>query len=490
MVRDILEKPESFYKEFTRKAGTNKLTTHYCPGCGHGVIHKLIAEAMDDFGIGDTSVVISPVGCSVFAYYYFDCGNVQAPHGRAPAVATGVKRSLPNSIVISYQGDGDLAGIGGNEILHAANRGENLSVFFVNNAIYGMTGSQMAPTTLIGQRTTTTPYGRSAQNEGYPIKICELLATLEAPVYIERVAISDTKNVMKARKAIRKALQNQVENKGFSMVEILSPCPTGWGVTPVDAKKWVDEVLSKNFQLGVFKDKTKEPGISMNSAKEFDPEEVKKIIFENSQNGSAVKFSKSDVEVKYQNPRIKVSGFGGQGILFLGQLLAKSAMMSGYRTTWLPSYGPEMRGGTANCHVSISDKRIGSPLVTESDVLIAMNLPSLDKFENDVRKGGLILVNSSLIGRNVKRSDVEVLYIPATQIADEIGNTKVANIVMVGAYVAQTKILSTESVLYTSNYSVKKKEFLKANEEAFRKGMEYVINYKRKSNKEFETVIF
>ena len=490
MIKDILQKPESFYKEFYRKSGSNKLTTHYCPGCGHGVIHKLIAEAMDDFGISNKSVVISPVGCSVFAYYYFDCGNIQAPHGRAPAVATGVKRAIPGSIVISYQGDGDLAGIGGNEILHAANRGENISVFFVNNAIYGMTGSQMAPTTLIGQKTTTTPYGRSIQNEGYPIKVCELLATLEAPVYIERVAISDTKNVMKARKAIRKALQNQVENKGFSLVEILSPCPTGWGVKPTEAKKWVEEVLSKNFHVGIFKDKTSEPVAMLNEVKKFDPEEIKKIIGEKNQNEQDTKFSKPDVKPKYQNPRIKISGFGGQGILFLGQLLSKCAMISDYYTTWLPSYGPEMRGGTANCQVNISNKRIGSPLVTETDVLIAMNLPSLDKFENDVKKDGLILVNSSLIGRNVRRGDVEVLYVPATRIADEIGNTKVANIVMLGAYIAQTKIVSNDCVLYTTNHSVKKKEFLKVNEEVFRRGMEYVISYKRKSNKEFDTVIF
>ncbi|OGU27927.1 MAG: hypothetical protein A2057_16310 [Ignavibacteria bacterium GWA2_35_9] len=187
---------------------------------------------------------------------------------------------------------------------------------------------------------------------------------------------------------------------------------------------------------------------------------------------------------------MKISGFGGQGILFLGQLLSKCAMISDYYTTWLPSYGPEMRGGTANCQVNISNKRIGSPLVTEIDVLIAMNLPSLDKFENDVKKDGLILVNSSLIGRNVRRGDVEVLYVPATRIADEIGNTKVANIVMLGAYIAQTKIVSNDCVLYTTNHSVKKKEFLKVNEEVFRRGMEYVISYKRKSNKEFDTVIF
>jgi 2-oxoisovalerate ferredoxin oxidoreductase beta subunit len=489
MVKDILEKPESFYEVFERKSGSNKLTTHYCPGCGHGVIHKLISEAMDDFGIGDRSVLISPVGCSVFAYYYFDCGNIQASHGRAPAVATGVKRSLPDSIVVSYQGDGDLAGIGGNEILHAANRGENITVFFVNNAIYGMTGSQMAPTTLIGQKTTTTPYGRSVRNEGYPIKVCELLSSLEAPVYLERVAITDAKNVMKARKAIRKGLQNQVEGKGFSLIEILSPCPTGWGIKPVEAKKWVEEVLSKNFPLGVIKDKTAEVVPESIEQKKFTSEEISKILG-GSKNGSDFLFDKPDVKTNYHNPRIKISGFGGQGILFLGQLLSQSAMRSGYHTTWLPSYGPEMRGGTANCHVIISNNPIGSPLVTETDVLFAMNLPSLDKFENEVRKDGLIIVNSSLISRNVKRNDVEVLYVPATELADEVGNTKATNLVMLGAYVAKSKIFSHDCALFTANETVKKKEFLKVNEEAFRKGMEYVLNSKQKENKEYDSVIF
>lgn len=489
MVKEVLEKPESFYEIFERKSGSNKITTHYCPGCGHGVIHKLIAEAMDDFGIGDKSVVISPVGCSVFAYYYFNCGNVQAPHGRAPAVGTGIKRALPDSIVVSYQGDGDLAGIGGNEILHAANRGENITVFFVNNAIYGMTGSQMAPTTLIGQRTTTTPYGRTVKNEGYPIKVCELLSSLEAPVYLERVAITDAKNVMKARKSIRKGLQNQIEGKGFSLIEILSPCPTGWGVKPVEAKNWVEDVLTKHFQLGVFKDKTAEAVPEAAERKTFSSEEILEILGV-SKNGTEHLFDKPEVKTNYQNPRIKISGFGGQGILFLGQLLSQSAMRSGYYTTWLPSYGPEMRGGTANCHVMISNKRIGSPLVSETDVLFAMNLPSLDKFEDEVRKDGLILVNSSLINRNVKRNDLEVLYIPATELADEVGNTKAANLVMFGAYVAKSKILSQECALFTANETVKKKEFLKVNEEAFRKGMEYVLNYKQKQNKEFDSVIF
>lgn len=479
MAKEILQKPDSFFESFTRKPGAEPLTTHYCPGCGHGVIHKLIAEAMDDFGIRERTIFISPVGCSVFGYYYFNCGNVQVAHGRAPAAATGIKRALPDSIVISYQGDGDLAAIGGNNILQAANRGENITVIFVNNAIYGMTGSQMAPTTLIGQKTTTTPFGRTAENEGYPLRVSELLATLEAPAYIERVAITDAKHVMRARKAIRKAIQNQMEGRGFSFVEALSPCPTGWKMTPSEAKKWVAEVLTKYFELRVLKDKdgTSEKESSKPSGLRTKFQPTKEEIFSlfgATKKGTEEKFVRPDVQENYQNPRIKIAGFGGQGILLFGQLLAQAAMLSDYHSTWLPSYGPEMRGGTANCHVIISDRRIGSPLVAESDVLIAMNLPSLDKFEKDVRKDGVIFVNSSLIKRSVERQDVEALYVPATELADELGETKVANMVMLGAYLGYAQLLSLESVLAAAGDVVKRKEFMKVNEKALKKGIQFV----------------
>jgi len=243
MKATVLQKPTAFYDKFERKGGAQLETTHYCPGCGHGILHKLIAEALTDFEIADRTLFISPVGCSVFAYYYFDTGNIQAAHGRAPAVATGLKRTHPHSIVISYQGDGDLAAIGGDEILQAANRGENISVFFVNNAIYGMTGGQMAPTTLVGQKTTTSPFGRKPENEGYPIRMSEIIATLEAPVYVERTALIDFKSITRTKRAVRKALKNQMENKGFSFVEVLSPCPTGWKMTPANSQKWISEQM-------------------------------------------------------------------------------------------------------------------------------------------------------------------------------------------------------------------------------------------------------
>ena len=250
----IHEKSPAFYDNYDRK-GELQQQTHYCPGCGHGIAHKLIAEALTELGLKDRAILVSPVGCSVFAYYYFDVGNVQVAHGRAPAAATALKRSNPESIVMAYQGDGDLAAIGTAEIIHAANRGENICVFFINNSIYGMTGGQMAPTTLVGQKSTTSPWGRRSHNEGLPLHVCELLAALETPTYLERVALSDMKNIMKAKKAVKKALEIQKDHGGFSLVEILSPCPTILKMDPVVARQWVAETLTKAFPLGVFRDR-------------------------------------------------------------------------------------------------------------------------------------------------------------------------------------------------------------------------------------------
>ncbi len=247
----------SFYPRFERKDELQH-QTHFCPGCGHGIVHKMLARAIDEIGIQDRTILVGPVGCSVFTYYYFDVGNVQAAHGRAPAVATAIKRSRPQSIVLAYQGDGDLSAIGAAEILHAANRGENITVIFVNNAIYSMTGGQAAPTTLLGQKSTTTPDGRSAAGEGYPLHVSELLATLDAPVYIERVGLGDNKQLAQAAKAIRRAVENQARGLGFSIVEVLAPCPTIWKMSAVDAQRWVCEVMEKTFPLGVFRDRTKD----------------------------------------------------------------------------------------------------------------------------------------------------------------------------------------------------------------------------------------
>ena len=231
---------------------------HYCPGCTHGVIHKLVAEVIDELGIEGKTVGIAPVGCSVFAYNYFNCDMVEAAHGRAPAVATGLKRAMPDNVIFTYQGDGDLAAIGTAETVHSATRGENITIVFVNNAIYGMTGGQMAPTTLPNQVTQTTPYGRDVNTAGYPVHVCEMLSTLDGVAYAERVSVDSVPNIRKTKAAIKKAFQNQIDKKGFSIVEILSTCPTNWGLSPVDAQQWLRDNMMPYYPLGVYKDKEAE----------------------------------------------------------------------------------------------------------------------------------------------------------------------------------------------------------------------------------------
>ena len=243
---------------YRRSKGLTDVETHYCPGCTHGIIHRLVAETLEELGVLGKTIGVAPVGCSVFAYDYFNCDMQEAAHGRAPAVATGIKRVLPNKVVFTYQGDGDLAAIGTGEITHAAMRGENITTIFVNNAIYGMTGGQMAPTTLVGQRATTAPLGRDKSHAGSPIRIAEMLATLDGAAYIERVTVTSPANVMKAKRAIKKAFELQLEGRGFTMIEVLSTCPTNWGLTPVKALEWLNENMIPVFPLGVYKDITKE----------------------------------------------------------------------------------------------------------------------------------------------------------------------------------------------------------------------------------------
>ncbi|GMO64901.1 MAG: thiamine pyrophosphate-dependent enzyme [Endomicrobiia bacterium] len=227
----------------------------YCPGCGHGIIQRIIAECIDELSIREKVIAVAPVGCAVFAYDYFNFDVTESPHGRPPAVATGIKRTNPEKFVFTYQGDGDIAAIGIAETIHAANRSENISIIFVNNVNYGMTGGQMAPTTLIGQITATTPFGRDPKKEGYPIKLCELLSTLEGSIYLERVSIHNPKNIINTKKAIKKAFQCQIDGKGFSMIEVISNCPVGLGMSPLESIKWLEEVFIKSFPLGVIKDK-------------------------------------------------------------------------------------------------------------------------------------------------------------------------------------------------------------------------------------------
>lgn len=243
-------------KIYTRPKSLKRTPFHYCPGCGHSIVHRIMTELIDEMGLQDKVIGIPPPGCSVFAYNYFDIDMAESAHGRGAAVATGLKRAFPEAIVFTYQGDGDLAAIGTAETIHAANRGEQITAIFINNAVYGMTGGQMAPTTLTGQITTTTPYGRNESMEGYPIRMSEILALVKGTVYIERVAVNSPVNIRKAKKAIRKAFQVQIDGLGFAMVEILSPCPVNWKMNPLESWQWIDKEMVKEFPLGVIKDIT------------------------------------------------------------------------------------------------------------------------------------------------------------------------------------------------------------------------------------------
>jgi 2-oxoisovalerate ferredoxin oxidoreductase beta subunit len=464
----IHSKSPLFYDLYERKSEL-KHQTHYCPGCGHGVVHKLIAEALEDLGVQDKTILVTPVGCSVFAYYYFDVGNVQVAHGRAPASATAIKRSCPDKIVISYQGDGDLAAIGTAEIVHAANRGEKIAVFFVNNGIYGMTGGQMAPTTLVGQKSTTSPWGRRPSNEGFPLHVAELLATLEAPAYIERVALSDNKNIMKARRAIRKALEIQRDGGGFSFVEILSPCPTIWGKDPVEARRWVLEKMIPTFPLNVFRDRRPENPVG-NEPPQREVADVLDIAVKDRARGA----SPVSHRHHFKDVKIKIAGFGGQGVLLMGQLLIEMGMREALEVSWLPSYGPEMRSGSAHCHVCLSKERIGSPLVSQPDVLVAMNEFSLRKFGHEVPSGGLILYNGASLPADFAAPGVQLVAIPAAEMADKLGSTKVANIVLMGALLEQTECLAVATALSVLEDKVKKLDLLELDRKALSAGRLFV----------------
>ena len=461
-----------FYDHYERKADLQH-QTHYCPGCGHGIVHKLIAEALQDLGLQDKTIFVSPVGCSVFAYYYFDVGNVQLAHGRAPAGATGIKRSCPDKIVISYQGDGDLAAIGTAEIIHAANRGEKISVFFVNNAVYGMTGGQMAPTTMVGQKTTTSPFGRRPSNEGFPLHMCELISTLQAPVYVERVALSDNKNIMKARKAVRRALEIQRDGVGFSFVEILSPCPTIWAKDPVDARKWITEAMIPVFPLSVFRDK--KPELVQNAV--VPQRSVPEVLEIETTETKSVEVPKRPHH--FQNFSIKIAGFGGQGVLLLGQLLTEMGMREGLEVSWLPSYGPEMRSGSAHCHVCLSQERIGSPLISYPDVLVAMNELSLHKFASTVAAGGLILYNASRLPADFPLPQARVICIPASEMADKLGSAKAANVVLLGALLEETECLLPDTAVGMLQEKIKRVDMLETNRKALAAGREFIDHYVR-----------
>ncbi len=335
-----------FYNKFERHAhaeGLKRNSTHYCPGCGHGIVHKYLAKSIEEFKIQDRTIVVSPVGCSVFLYYYLDVGNTQAAHGRASVVAAGHKLSNPEAIVVCYQGDGDLASIGLAEIVHTAQTGVPITVIFVNNAIYGMTGGQMAPTTLMGQKTSTCPEGR-VDSMGKPLRMAELIAQLDAPVYVERVALFNNKERNKAKKAIKKGIQLQIANKGFSFIEVLSECPTHLKMSGTDSSNWVRNSMVPVFPLGVLKD--------IDAGPIFHPVfpcfDVKKVVsaIVGGQQTVAPRFVENFPSYLNKNDiAFKLAGAGGDGAQTAALLLTQASINEGFDATHIPSYGPESRGG-------------------------------------------------------------------------------------------------------------------------------------------------
>lgn len=424
----IYEKSPAFFATFERKPSMQQ-TTHYCPGCGHGVLNKIIADQLAELGLQDRAVFVGPVGCGVFIYYYFASSSVSSAHGRASAVATGVSRANPEAVTISYQGDGDLAAIGTSNAIHAANRGENMIVFFVNNNIYGMTGGQLAPTTLIDQKSATSPYGRTTENDGFPLRMAEMIAGLEAPALVARVGVNNPGNVRRATQVIRKGLEIQRDRKGYAFIEVLSQCPTNWKKEPQDACDWIDAVVAKQYPLGVLKDNAEErPATIRFCNRQVEFAAVAKQL---GLKPNAVK-EDQQIDMVAEELRFKFAGFGGQGVLSLGMLLAQLAMRRNMEVTWLPSYGPEVRGGVANSSVVVSKKPVGSPVVENPDLLVALNRPSLEKFGPLVAKGGMIIYNSSLIDQVPDTLGAKVFALAATDMAAQAGNVKAANTVVLG----------------------------------------------------------
>ena len=466
-----------FYSRFDRHAhgeGLKAQSTHYCAGCGHGLAHKYLAEAIEELGVQDRTVAVSPVGCSVFLYYYFDVGNTQAAHGRAPAVAIGHKTANPDSIVISYQGDGDLASIGLAEIVSTAQMGIPITVVFVNNAIYGMTGGQLAPTTLMGQRTSTTPEGRTAFF-GAPLKMAELIAGLDGPVYVERVALYDAKQRNRAKKAITKALRLQVENRGFAFVEVLAECPTHLGMSPSEAEQWVKEKMTEVFPLGVKKDIENPPERERPAMPEFDPAHLVEV-FEGSTE-KAPRFCETFPSVwGTEDIALKFAGAGGDGAQTAALLVARAGINEGYDATHIPSYGPESRGGTSYADVHIARAEVLSPSSPAPHVLLAFNSPSLARFGPTVVAGGTIVYDSSVIvDVPALPAGVKVVGVPMTRIAAELGRPVVKNVVALGALQAATGMFPEETFLTAIRQALKSKcAMIPLNEEAFARGRQAV----------------
>jgi 2-oxoisovalerate ferredoxin oxidoreductase beta subunit len=466
-----------FYPVFERHnnaEGIKAHSTHYCPGCGHGVAHKFLAEAIEKLGVQDRTVAVSPVGCSVFLYYYFDVGNTQAAHGRAPAVAIGHKVANPDSIVISYQGDGDLASIGLAEIMHSAEVGIPITVIFVNNAIYGMTGGQMAPTTLTGMKTATSPFGRE-KLMGQPLKMAEIIAQMDAPVYVERVALFNARERGKAERAILKALRLQVENKGYAFVEVLAECPTHLKMDPEEAEKWVQEQMLPVYPLGVKKDVTDaQPWFSLPKPS-FEPQTMLKVV--DASEAEATRYAKGfPAHIAAHDVSLKLAGAGGDGAQTAAMLIAQAGINEGFDATHIPSYGPESRGGTSYADVHVAETEVLSPASPRPNILVAFNAPSLAKFGPTVAPGGTIVYDSSVIlDPPAPPVGVKAYGVPFTEIAVGLGKKVVKNIVALGAVQAATQIFPKETFLDAVREALKEKAALiPMNEKAFEIGSQSI----------------
>jgi 2-oxoisovalerate ferredoxin oxidoreductase beta subunit len=464
---------EIFYERFDRHnhgEGLKGRSTHYCPGCGHGLAHKYLADAINSLGIQDRTVMVSPVGCSVFLYYYFDTGNTQAAHGRAPAVAIGQKVSHPESIVVSYQGDGDLASIGMAEIMSTAQLGLPITVIFVNNAIYGMTGGQMAPTTLMNQKTATSPYGRDPYM-GQPLKMAELIAQLDGPVYVERVALYDAKQRVRAEKAIHKALKLQVEGRGFAFVEVLAECPTHLKMTPEETEAWVRDTMTQVFPLGVKKDVVDAPSWYHPGQPIHDPTLVANAIGGSTE--VSTKYCQSfPTHVAPTDISLKFAGAGGDGAQTAALLIAQAGINEGFDATHIPSYGPESRGGTSYADVHVAADEVLSPSSPRPDILVAFNAPSLTKFAPTVKRGGTIVFDSSVIDSPpIPPDGVRMIGAPFTSIAMELGKPVVKNVVALGALQAATNLFPPDTFLTALRQALREKaKVIPLNEEAFARG--------------------
>ena len=461
-----------FYERFDRHdhgEGLKAYATHYCAGCGHGLAHRYLAEAVAALGVQGRTIAVSPVGCAVFLHYYFDTGNTQAAHGRAPAVALGHKLANPDAVVVSYQGDGDLASIGLAEVMQAAQMGLPLTFVFVNNAVYGMTGGQLAPTTLMAQRTATSPFGRS-RLMGEPLRVAELIAQLDGPAYVERVALFNNKQRFRARKAIEKALRLQVERRGLGFVEVLAECPTHLKLTPQEAERWVEEHMTPIFPLGVKKDLAAEPWCAR-EAPVFDAAAVVAAVGGTTEaaprtgRGFPAHLDAHDVALKF-------AGAGGDGAQAAARITCEAGIAEGFDATCIPSYGPESRGGTSYADVHVAREEVLAPAAPHPHVLVAFNAPSLDRFGPLVPPHGYVLFDETVIRHLPPLAhDVRVVGIPFTRIAHELGDTRVKNVVALGALQAATELFPAEAFTAAMHASFHDAGPLRLlNDEAFARG--------------------